>query len=164
MFLIRTIFPMYVLILFQYFIQTKMKPDPQQPPVEKTKWKTFKRKMRNFFRWVMTIAVIGLLIFFYFRYFYNYSEGYRAGLLQKFSRKGNIFKTYEGELILSSVSSTNNVALASEKFLFSVSNDSLAARLDTLQGINVIVRYKQKHAAIFWRGDSPYIVDYVKPR
>ncbi|MFZ1290366.1 MAG: hypothetical protein WAR79_09755, partial [Melioribacteraceae bacterium] len=41
----------------------------------------------------------------YYNYFFTYSEGYRAGLLQKFSYKGTIFKTYEGEMILSSVQS-----------------------------------------------------------
>ena len=50
----------------------------------------------------------------------------------------------------------------SEKFFFSVKNDSLAARLDTLQGQMVIVHYRQKNAPVFWRGDSPYLVDGVK--
>jgi len=52
--------------------------------------------------------------------------------------------------------------IASEKFFFSVKNDSLAARLDTLQGQMVIVHYRQKNAPVFWRGDSPYLVDGVK--
>jgi hypothetical protein len=98
------------------------------------------------------------------KYFYTYSEGYRAGLLQKFSHKGAIFKTYEGEIILSSVSSNRDVALASEKFLFSVTNKSLVRQFDTLQGQPVIVHYRQKNAPVFWRGDSPYLVDSIKVR
>ncbi len=105
-----------------------------------------------------------LVITVYWKYFYTYSDGYRAGLLQKFSRKGTIFKTYEGELILSSVAGNKNVVIASEKFLFSVTNDSLASRLDTLQGRDVIVHYHQKNGALFWRGDTPYLVDDVKQR
>jgi hypothetical protein len=84
--------------------------------------------------------------------------------LQKFSHKGVIFKTYEGEIILSSVSSNRDVALASEKFLFTVTNKTLMRQFDTLQGQPVIVHYRQKNAALFWRGDSPYLVDSVKVR
>ena len=93
-----------------------------------------------------------------------YSEGYRAGLLQKFSNKGMIFKTYEGEMILSSVASTREVALASEKFLFSVTNKDIVRQFDTLQGRNVIVHYDEKRGVLFWRGDSRYLVDSVKLR
>jgi hypothetical protein len=141
-----------------------MKPDPESTSAKTSTWSVFKRKLRKFFMWLTTIVVIILIIFVYVKYFYTYSDGYRAGLLQKFSRKGNVFKTYEGELILSSVSGNNNTIIASEKFLFSVTNDSLAARLDTLQGRNVILHYKQKHSPVFWRGDSPYLVDGIKPR
>jgi hypothetical protein len=82
--------------------------------------------------------------------------------LQKFSHKGNIIKTYEGEMILSSVSSTMNVVLASEKFYFSVTKSSLAQQLDTLQGRMVMVHYTQKNGVLFWHGDTKYLVDSVK--
>jgi hypothetical protein len=110
------------------------------------------------------VIAIFLGIFIYWKYFYTYSEGYRAGLLQKFSHKGTIFKTYEGEMILSSVAGGNNVVIASEKFLFSVTDKSLANKLDTLQGRNVILHYSQKNAALIWKGDTPYYVDSVKLR
>ncbi|MBK7093846.1 MAG: hypothetical protein IPH57_01785 [Saprospiraceae bacterium] len=98
----------------------------------------------------------------YYNYFFTYSEGYRAGLLQKFSYKGTIFKTYEGEMILSSVQSNKNVAIASEKFIFSVAEKEVAQRLDTLQGRNVILHYKAKNGTLPWRGNSLYIVDSAK--
>ena len=113
---------------------------------------------------MVTLVIVFLGTYIYWKYFYTYSEGYRAGMLQKFSNKGVIFKTYEGELILSSVSTTSNVAIASEKFLFSVTNSKMAHVLDTLQGQNVIVHYVQKNGAVFWRGDSDYIVDSVRVR
>jgi hypothetical protein len=84
--------------------------------------------------------------------------------LQKFSNKGTIFKTYEGEMILSSVSSTANVAIASEKFFFSVPRKVLSIQFDTLQGRNVIVHYTEKNGAVFWRGDSKYLVDSISLR
>jgi len=65
---------------------------------------------------------------------------------------------------LSSVSSNRDVALASEKFLFSVTNKSIVRQFDTLQGMTVIVHYMQKNSTVFWRGDSPYLVDSVKVR
>jgi hypothetical protein len=141
-----------------------MKPDPVTNTAKVSPWKSVRRTFRKILSWMFVVLILLLAAFVYWRYFYTYSDGYRAGLLQKFSRKGTLFKTYEGELILSSVSGNNNVVIASEKFLFSVSNDSLSARLDTLQGRNVIVHYRQKNAPVFWRGDSPYLVDGVKPR
>jgi hypothetical protein len=142
-----------------------MTPDPEI--TQKSRGSIIKRKVRKLIKWIISLLVIVLIIFFYWKYFYTYSDGYRAGLLQKFSRKGTIFKTYEGELVLSSVSGSsgnNSAVIASEKFYFSVRLDSLAARLDTLQGRSVIVHYRQKNAPVFWRGDSPYLVDGVKPR
>jgi len=125
---------------------------------------SFVSKTKKVLKWLLFLIVIIGVSFIYWKYFFTYSEGYRAGLLQKFSNKGIIFKTYEGEMILSSISSNRDVALASEKFLFTVTNKSLVRQFDTLQGQSVIVHYKQKNAPLFWRGDSPYLVDsvYVK--
>jgi len=129
---------------------------------ESDSWKSGVRKTKRFFKWLLFFIILFLGLFIYWKYFYTYSEGYRAGLLQKFSSKGTFFKTYEGEMILSSVASTRDVALASEKFLFTVTNKSLTRQFDTLQGENVIVHYKQKNGAVFWRGDSKYLVDSIK--
>ena len=125
-------------------------------------WTGILKKTRSFLKWLLILIIIFGAGFVYWKYFYTYSEGYRAGLLQKFSSKGALFKTYEGEMILSSVSSNRDVALASEKFLFSMINKSLVRQFDTLQGDMVIVHYRQKNGTVFWRGDSPYLVDSVK--
>jgi hypothetical protein len=125
-------------------------------------WDSTVRKTKKVLKWTVTILVIFLGIFIYWKYFYTYSEGYRAGLLQKFSSKGTIFKTHEGEMILSSVASNRDVALASEKFLFTMINKDLIRTFDTIQGEMVIVHYREKNGAIFWRGDSRYLVDSVK--
>jgi len=122
------------------------------------------RSFKKVMQWVVFILLILLAVFIYWKYFYTYSEGYRAGLLQKFSHKGTIFKTYEGEMILSSVVSNANVALASEKFFFSVTDDSLAMNLDTLQGEFIIIHYKEKNGILFWKGDTKYFVDSAKKK
>ena len=120
--------------------------------------------MKKYVGWLIFFLVIILVSFIYWKYFFTYSEGYRAGLLQKFSNKGVVFKTYEGELILSSVSSTANVALASEKFIFSVNKKDVSIQYDTLQGKNVIVHYIEKKGTVPWRGDSRYLVDSIAVR
>jgi hypothetical protein len=134
----------------------------QDTEVTKSKTKSsFVKKTKKVFRWLLFLIIIFLAGFIYMKYFYTYSEGYRAGLLQKFSHKGTIFKTYEGEMILSSVASTREIALASEKFQFTLINKDLIRQFDTLQGDNIIVHYIQKRGSVFWRGDSNYLVDSV---
>ena len=135
------------------------------PAITKSEsWTRVVRKGKKLLRWLLILIIITLTVFIYFKYFFTYSEGYRAGLLQKFSYKGIMFKTYEGEMILSSIASNKEVALASEKFLFSVTNKNIVRQFDTLQGRNVIVHYNEKKGVLFWRGDSRYLVDSVKLR
>jgi hypothetical protein len=116
----------------------------------------------KYFRIFMIVLFLFLAVFVYWRYFFTYSSGNRYGLLQKFSHKGNLFKTYEGEMILSSIRSNNNVPLASEKFFFSVTNKNVANQLMNVQGKFLTVHYKEKKGTLSFRGDSPYIVDSIK--
>jgi hypothetical protein len=129
-----------------------------------SRWAGAVKQTKRILKWILTLLIIFVCTFLYWKYFYTYSEGFRAGLLQKFSNKGTFFKTYEGEMILSSVSSTANVTLASDKFFFSVPRKNLSIQFDTLQGRNVIVHYIQKNGAVFWRGDSEYLVDSIAVR
>jgi len=124
----------------------------------------FNRKPR--IRRILTILTIVIILiiggFIYWKYYFTYSEGNRTGLLQKFSYRGTLFKTYEGELILSSIRSTGHMTLASEKFFFSVTDDDVAKKLENLQGHFVTVHYKMKNGTLPWRGDNRYLVDSVK--
>jgi hypothetical protein len=117
--------------------------------------------MRKFLYWSISILLVFLVLFTYWKYTFTYSEGNRSGLLQKFSLKGNIFKTYEGELILSSVKSNQDVSLASEKFHFSVPDKVLADKLFKLEGTVVVLHYKEKNGVLPWRGETVYLVDSV---
>ena len=114
---------------------------------------------KKFLRWLVFICMVLLVIWFWWKYYFTYSDGFRSGLLQKVSHKGNIFKTYEGELVQRSVVSTGGVGIASEKFYFSVEEDSIAKRLQNFEGQNVKLHYKQKNGTLPWRGESEYIVD-----
>ena len=57
--------------------------------------------------------------------------------------------------------SSQNVPLASEKFLFSVIDKEVADSLTKLTGNAVTVHYKQKNGKLMWRGDTEYFVDKV---
>ncbi len=114
------------------------------------------------FMFLFAFLLIGGVVFWW-KYYYTYSDGSRSGMLQKLSHKGNIFKTYEGELVLSSIASSANVALASEKFYFSIAEDSIAKKMMQFEGKRVKLHYEEKKGALPWRGESNYIVDGVTP-
>ncbi len=118
--------------------------------------------MKKFVGWFVVLLVIALAAFLYWKYFFTFSEGYRAGLLQKFSKKGTFFKTYEGEMILSSVQSRSDIALASEKFFFSVADEKIADDLNQIQGEYIVVHYIEKNGILPWVGETRYLVDSVK--
>ncbi|MCW3081681.1 hypothetical protein [Segetibacter sp.] len=113
------------------------------------------------------ITIFFLILFlafggwFYWKYYFTYSDGNRTGLLQKFSRKGNMFKTYEGEMVLNSVISNNTSPMAMEKFFFSVEDKNVASKMTGFEGQRVVLHYQEKNGALFWRGDTRYIVDSV---
>ena len=117
---------------------------------------------KKFLGWLVFILLVVLVLFGYWKYYYTYSDGNRSGLLQKLSHKGNVFKTYEGELVQRSIVSTGNVGIASEKFYFSVLSDSVAKVMGVYEGKNVKLHYAQKNGTLPWRGESEYIVDGVE--
>ena len=118
--------------------------------------------MKKILGWFIFFVLVFLAAFIYWKYFFTYSEGYRAGLLQKFSKKGTVFKTYEGEMILSSVRSNANIALASEKFYFSVKSPEVAGKMDQVQGEFIVIHYTEKNGVLPWIGETKYLVDSVK--
>ena len=124
-------------------------------------YRTGRSGLRKIITIVALLLTLIVAVVVYWNYFYTYSSGNRYGLLQKFSHKGNLFKTYEGEMVLSSVRGNNNMPVASEKFFFSVTDKRVAEKLMSLQGRYMTVQYKEKKGTLSWRGDSKYIVDSV---
>ena len=115
---------------------------------------------------ILTYSVVLIIVFaaawFWWKFFYTFSDGNRAGLLQKVSHKGNIFKTYEGELVMNNLVVNNTSSVSSEKFMFSVEDEALGKRLMELEGRKVVLSYKEKKGTLPWRGESVYIVDSVR--
>lgn len=89
---------------------------------------------------------------------WSYSEGERAGFMQKFSKKGWVCKTWEGELSLVALPGA-----APEKFLFTVRDDIVAAKINQQVGQRVALTYEQ-HIGLPTScfGDTEYFVTAVK--
>jgi len=106
---------------------------------------------------LLIVAVI-LVIFIWWRYYFVFGEGVKAGNLNFFVKKGYVFKTYEGRLIQDGFKSTAPGALQSNEFEFSVTSDSIAAILEQNSGKQVELKYKEYLHKLPWRGNSNYVV------
>ena len=113
---------------------------------------------KKFVRWFTFILVVALGLFVFWKYYYTYSNGLQGGKMQKISKRGNIFKTWEGYLLISISTDNNNLSLMTKEFPFSVTSDSIAHVLENYEGKRVKVRYTQKNGTLPWRGDSEYLV------
>jgi len=114
--------------------------------------------MKKVMRIGLLIVVIVLAITCWWRYYFVFGEGVKAGNLNFFVKKGYVFKTYEGRLIQDGFKSTTPGALQSNEFEFSVTNDSIAAILERNSGKVVELRYKEYLHPLPWRGMSTYVV------
>ncbi len=89
---------------------------------------------------------------------WSYAEGERAGFVQKFSKKGWLCKTWEGELAMVSMPGTNP-----EKFYFSVRDDAVAEHINQSLGRRVSLSYQQhKGVPTTCFGETEYFVVAVK--
>ena len=105
------------------------------------------------------IAAAALLFALYtwFTLSWSYSEGERAGFLQKFSRKGWVCKTWEGEILLTSMPGA-----IPERFEFSVRDDEIAKQLMAATGKRVLLSYAQrKGVPSTCFGETEYFVEKV---
>lgn len=115
--------------------------------------------MRKFLTFLLVLAIIALLSVFGLSKFV-YSSGERAGTISKFSHRGYLFKTYEGELNVGGFSGqTGN--LTPQIWLFSVpENEKVVKVLDeaVTSGKRVKLRYEEHLFSFFWVGDTKYYV------
>jgi len=89
---------------------------------------------------------------------WNYSDGERAGYVQKFSRKGWVCKTWEGDLAM-----VNLPGQPAELFSFSVRDAAVAAQLESVMGKRVSLHYDQHRgvpSTCF--GETEYFVTSVR--
>jgi hypothetical protein len=99
------------------------------------------KRRGRFGRFVVILLVLVLVIgalWTWFSLSWAYSEGERAGILQKFSKKGWICKTYEGELALYVVG-----GVAPQLWYFSARDDKVAEQLAGAVGSQVRIHYTE---------------------
>ena len=111
--------------------------------------------------YLIAVVVIPLALFAMYlaiALHWSYSEGERAGFVQKLSKKGWLCKTWEGELALVSLPGA-----APEKFIFTVRDDAVAERINKQVGTRVALVYAQhKGLPTSCFGDTNYFVEDIK--
>lgn len=107
------------------------------------------------------IVIIALAVLLWWRYYFVFGEGVKAGTLNFVVRKGYVFKTWEGRLIQEGFKTTTPGALQSNEFEFSITNDSIARKLELSGGKFVELRYKEFLHPLPWRGMSNYVISDV---
>lgn len=120
----------------------------------KTKTKTFFKKLF----WLSLLVLALFSVSWYFYRTYTLSEGARSGTLFKISKKGKIFKTYEGELHLAGSAIMNKESV----WKFSAADANVYSNLQNFEGKNVKLEYKELVDAFPWQGDTDYIVTGVE--
>ena len=112
------------------------------------------KKIGVYFLLLFTLIMIGYTIFIYN---FTLSKGVRSGVLSKFSYKGIVFKTWEGEL--------NEGFGATRFFSFSVldNEEKVIEDLKKYQGQYVKLEYKERIKTLPWWGDTQYFIVKVTP-
>lgn len=120
--------------------------------------------MKGFLNLLKKIGIVILLLaiaVFVFLNLANYSTGYRQGVPTKISKKGVIFKTYEGSLNIGGLTNTAEGAIpTSWDFTVRKSADSVITKIDNaiLDSKRVKLLYQEKYVRFFWLGDTKYFV------
>ena len=117
---------------------------------------------RKIFAILTIVVVLAAAGFVFFKFYFVFGSGVKAGELNLFVYKGYVFKTYEGRLIQAGYNSKNsNATIQSNEFNFSVKDEHVAKQLERCAGKFVELHYKEYLGALPWRGMSKYVVDSV---
>jgi hypothetical protein len=107
---------------------------------------------------VLLLVIGGFAGYTWLSLTWSFSSGDRAGFVQKFSHKGWLCRTWEGELAMVPVPGA-----LPEKFFFSVRSDAVAEQINRSLGKKVILHYEQhKGVPTSCFGETEYYVDQVK--
>lgn len=118
-------------------------------------------KLAKFFKIMLLAIIFPIALFALYTWAalsWVYSTGERAGYVQKFSEKGYVCKTYEGELVLVSMPGTQ-----AEKFLFTVKDKTLVEKINKSLGKRVRLTYEEhKGIPSSCFGETPYYVKNIQ--
>jgi len=124
------------------------------------------KKKRHIFRNILILILVLLIGFFVFAYFGIYDEGVRAGNVVRISKKGVVFKTYEGQLNLQSFGAMKGSSPFVETFDFSVEQGKpdVVRELEAvaLSGERVNLHYVKRYVKFPWRGETKYYIISVE--
>lgn len=111
---------------------------------------------------ISAILVVALAGFIFFKFYFVFGEGVKAGELNQVMYKGYVFKTYEGRLIQSGFKGAKTGgSIQSNEFNFSVTDKAIADSLMRCSGKTVEVHYKEYLGILPWRGMQKYVVDHI---
>ncbi len=126
-------------------------------PVTSGFWRSFFKKLLLA---LILIPILAGALYLAVVLHWSYSDGDHTGYLQKFSRKGWLCKTYEGELAMATVP---GVAPVTWPFSVRMWDDQLPAQLNELMGKRVVLHYSEyRNIPSNCFGETPYFVDSVK--
>ena len=113
--------------------------------------------------WIIALVIlVAAAGFCYFKFLWVFSDGTKTGELNSLTYTGYIWKTYEGEIILTGYGNKNaSGSVQSKNFKFSVADKEVAGQLTQLTGSKVTVHYKEYKGALPWRGYEKSVVDKV---
>jgi len=124
------------------------------------------RTIRKVLRTTLIIVLVLGIGAFSFYYWGVYDEGVRAGTVLRISKKGVVFKTYEGQLNLETFGALKGANPIMEAFDFSVESDEaeIIAELQNvaLTGERVNLHYVKRYLTFPWRGDTKYFITRVE--
>ena len=115
-------------------------------------------RILTIFAILLVLIVTGVV---YYRYYFVFGEGVKAGTMNYFVKKGNLFKTYEGRLIQTGIRSQTQGNIQSNEFMFSVVDEKVADKLNHSAGAMLDLHYKEYKHTLPWRGVSVFVVDSV---
>lgn len=135
-------------------MNTSATPTPTPVPASRPPHRTFMSYV-----WGSLLGAILLVVLYtMFMLWWSYSEGERAGVLQKFSKRGWICKTYEGELAMYVVG-----GVAPQIWNFSVRDDAIAEQLHAAVGQQVRLHYSEHRGLpTTCFGETDYFVESLE--
>ena len=114
--------------------------------------------------WIVVLLLLVGAGFCYYKFLWVFSDGTKTGELNSLTYTGYIWKTYEGEMILSGYGAKGSVggSVQSKIFKFSVKDKAVAEEIKQMTGQRITVHYKEYKGALPWRGYERAIVDRIE--
>ena len=117
---------------------------------------------RKLFIGLLVIALLAVAVTFLSTQM-AYSEGDRAGVVSKLSKKGYVFKTHEGELNVGAQGQVGNMSNNLWQFTIAGGDERLTKDIEDAMttGKRVKLHYEQRYMKFSWMGDTEYFVTRV---